>query len=99
MTIEGFRDLTIIIYGLMWAVVGLVGIILLIIVGIMAIALFRRLKIILDSLQVASSNIQEISTMAKEQIAKPIMQVGSVFQGITRWMEVIGEFFKKPRRN
>jgi len=90
-TIEWLRDLTIIIYGL-------VGAIFLIIVGIMAFALFSRLKVILDSLRVTSSNIQEISTVAREQIVSPIMQVGSVFQGITRWIEMISGYFKKSKK-
>ena len=91
MTIEWLRDFTIIIYGL-------VGAIFLIIVGIMAFALFSRLKVILDSLKVTSSNIQEISTVAREQIVRPIMQVGSVFQGITRWIELISGYFKKSKK-
>jgi hypothetical protein len=90
-TIEWLRDFTIIIYGL-------VGAIFLIIVGIMAFALFSRLKVILDSLKVTSSNIQEISTVAREQIVRPIMQVGSVFQGITRWIELISGYFKKSKK-
>ena len=91
MTIEWFRDLIIIIYGL-------VGAVFLISIGIMAFVLFRRLKVILDSLKVTSSNIQEISTVAKEQIVGPIMQVGSVFQGITRWIEMISGYFKKSKK-
>ena len=91
MTIEWFRDLTIIIYGL-------VGAVFLIVIGIMAFSLFRRLQVILDSLKVTSSNIQEISTVAKEQMVRPIMQVGSVFQGITRWIEMISGYFKKSKK-
>ena len=91
MTIEWFRDLTIIIYGL-------VGAVFLISIGIMAFAIFRRLKVILDSLTVTSSNIQEISTVAKDQIVGPIMQVGSMFQGITKWIEMISGFFKKSKK-
>jgi len=90
-TIEWFRDLTIIIYGL-------VGAVFLIVIGIMAFSLFRRLQVILDSLKVTSSNIQEISTVAKEQMVRPIMQVGSVFQGITRWIEMISGYFKKSKK-
>ena len=91
MTIEWFRDLTIIIYGL-------VGAVFLIVIGIMAFSLFRRLQVILDSLKVTSSNIQEISTVAKEQMVRPIMQVGGIFQGITRWIEMISGYFKKSKK-
>jgi hypothetical protein len=64
----------------------------------MAYSLFHRLEYILDSLKVTSSNIQEISTVAREQMVKPIMQVGSVFQGITRWIEMISGYFKKLKK-
>jgi hypothetical protein len=90
-TIEWFRDLVIIIYGL-------VGAVFLIAIGIMAFALYRRLKAILDSLKVTSSNIEEISTVAKEQIVRPIMQVGSVIHGITKWIEMISGYFKKSKK-
>jgi hypothetical protein len=90
-TIEWFRDLVIIIYGL-------VGAVFLVYIGIMALSLFRRLEFIMDSLKVTSSNIQEISTVAREQMVKPIMQVGSVFQGITRWIEMISGYFKKSKK-
>jgi hypothetical protein len=90
-TIGWFRDLVIIIYGLVSAV-------FLIVIGLMAFSLFRRLEYILDSLKVTSSNIQEISTVAREQMVKPIMQVGSVFQGITRWIEMIRGYFKKSKK-
>jgi hypothetical protein len=90
-TIEWLRDLAIIIYGL-------VGAIFLVIIGIMAFALFRRLEGILDSLKVTSCNIQEISTVAREQMVRPIMQVGSVFQSITRWIETISGYFKKSKK-
>lgn len=91
MTIEWFRDLVIIIYGL-------VGAVFLIALGIMAFSLYRRLKAILDSLKVTSSNIEEISNVAKEQIVRPIIQVGSVFQAITKWIEEISGYLKKSKK-
>jgi hypothetical protein len=90
-TIEWFRDLTIIVYGVVAAV-------FLIALGIMAFALFRRIKVILDSLTVTSANIQEISTVAREQIVRPMIQVGGVIAGITAWIEKIGSYFKKSKK-
>jgi hypothetical protein len=90
-TIEWFRDLTIIIYGL-------IGAIFLVVLGIMAFALFRRISVILDSLKVTSANIEEISSVAKEQFVRPMMQVGGVIQGITAWIEKISSYFKKSKK-
>jgi hypothetical protein len=91
LSIDWFRDLTIIIYGV-------VGAVFLIAVGIMAFALFRRITVILDSLKVTTANIEEISTAAKEQIVRPIIQFGTIFQGLTKWIEVISAYFKKSKK-
>ena len=91
MTIGWFRDLVIII-------LGLVGAGFLIIIAVTALSLFRRLKVILDSIKVTSANIEEISAVAKEQIVRPIVQVGSIFQSIAKWIEVIGGFLKRNKK-
>ena len=91
MTIGWFRDLVIIIYGLF-------RLAFLTLIGLMVFSLFRRLEVILDSLKVTSANIEEISTVAREQMVRPIMQVGGVFQGITRWIEMISGYFKKFKK-
>ncbi len=91
MTIGWFRDLVIIIYGLF-------SLAFLTLIGLMVFSLFRRLEVILDSLKVTSANIEEISTVAREQMVRPIMQVGGVFQGITRWIEMISGYFKKFKK-
>ncbi len=91
MTIEWLRDLIIVIYGV-------VGIVFLVIVVFMAVALFRRAKTILDSLTVTSANIQEISTVARDQIVRPILQVGAIMQGISKWIEIISAYFKKRKK-
>jgi hypothetical protein len=90
-TIDWFRDLVIIIFGL-------VGTFFLVFIGIMAFSLFRRFEVILDSLKVTSANIQEISTVAKEQLTRPVSQVGSIFRGIVSWIKIIGNYFKKAKR-
>ena len=91
MPIGWFRDLVIIIYGLF-------SLAFLTLIGLMVFSLFRRLEVILDSLKVTSANIEEISTVAREQMVRPIMQVGGVFQGITRWIEMISGYFKKFKK-
>lgn len=91
MTIGWFRDLVIIIFGL-------VGAGFLIFVAVMALSLFRRLRVILDSLKVTSANIEDISSVAREQIVQPIVQVGSVFRSIAGWIEIIGGFLKRSKK-
>ena len=91
MTIEWWRDLIIIIYGV-------VGAVFLAVICVMAFSLYRRIKTILDSLKITSSNIEEISNVAREQIVTPITQVGSIFQGISRWIAMISGYFNKSKK-
>ncbi len=91
MNIGWFRDLVIIIFGL-------VGAGFLVVIAVKALSLSRQLKMILNSLKVTSANMEEISCVAKEQIVRPIIQVGNVFQSITKWIEFIGELLKKNKK-
>jgi hypothetical protein len=91
MTIGWFRDLVIIIFGL-------VGAGFLVIIAVMALSFSQRLKVILNSLRITSANMEEISSVAKEQVVRPIIRMGSVFQSVTKWIEVIGEFLNKNKK-
>ena len=91
MTIVWLRDLIIVIYGV-------VGIVFLVVVTFMAFALFRRVKMILDSLKVTSANIEAISSVARDQIVRPMVQVGAVIQTISKWIEMLGGYFKKRKK-
>ena len=88
MTIEWFRDLVIVIYGL-----G--GTILMLALLIMGIMLFVRIKSILDSAKDVSRTVQDISHTVKDDIAQPLAQAATVAQGIKQVAGLFGGFGRK----
>lgn len=88
MDIGWFRDLVIIVWGIM-AIFVLAAIL------ILTVALFRRFSVIMDSLKVTAKNIEEISTSARNEIISPLAQIGTIIKGISRAMESIGHIFRK----
>ena len=91
MNIDWFRDLVICISGLV--VTGV-----LIFVAILSYLLYRRTKAILDSMKTASKKIEGISSYIREEVAKPLIQVMALVQGIRQGINVINSLFKKDRK-
>ena len=88
MSIEWFRDLIISIWGLVATGV-------LIFVAVLSYSLYRRIKPILESLKNTSRTIQGISTYAGDKVAKPLIEVAAVIQGIRQGINMVSKFFKK----
>jgi uncharacterized membrane protein len=91
MTIVWLRDLAIVILAVSGTAVG----ILLIVLGIM---LYRRLRSILDSVKVIVANAQSTSTVVSESVIKPIIAASSWVQGIRHAIAVIGELSRGRRK-
>jgi ABC-type sugar transport system permease subunit len=89
MDIAWLRDLTIVIWGLVSAIVVAV-------LGVILVALYRRLKVILDNMEIASTNVAELSKMAREA-ALPMMRIASIFQVITKTLGAIKGFRKNKK--
>ncbi len=88
MTIEWFRDLVIVIFGLVTtiAVLGLL---------VMAAIAFFKVKSVMDTAQKISGDVRDISTCIKEEVVKPIAQVAAVVQGIRQATSMFGQRKKK----
>jgi hypothetical protein len=100
-----FRDLVII-------VTGFIEIIILIALGILSWAIYKRVqelgasakKItasvqgVVDSAKVTASNIASVSTFARSQIAEPLVKTASVVQGLSAGLGTILGFFQSKRR-
>ncbi len=82
MDIAWLRDLVIVIYGLL-------SILILIVIAFLLLAIFRRVRVILDSVKVTTENIECISAMARHEVAVPIVQVASLIQVVTKTLEAI----------
>ena len=87
MSLAELRDLFIVIFS----VCGIVAIIVMLIITLL---LFRRIRLILDSWVATVGNIRDITSMVSENIAKPLAGIISVVQSISRFFE----FLWKPAR-
>ena len=88
MNIAWFRDLIII-------VCGIISIGVLITLFVMIIALSRRFGGMMNSLNRAIKNLEEITSFARKEIAAPLAQIGGVIQGISKGMEAISGIFRR----
>jgi len=88
MSIDWFRDLVISISGLV-----LIGV--LIFIAVLAYSLYRRTRSILDSIKNTSRTIQGISSYVGGEVAKPLIQVVALIQGIRQGIDAISRLFKR----
>ncbi len=88
MDIGWFRDLAVIILGVVAAVV-------LIFVAVLSFLFYRRMRSILDSLKTTSRTIEWFSSFRGEGVAKPVIQAAAVIQGIRHGIDSISKLFGK----
>ena len=88
MGMEWFRDLAIVILGLGVTAVAIV-------IGILALMLFLKLRPILDSAKSIAERAEEISATVEEEISRPLAQLSAFVQGIR---QAIGLFSGFARR-
>lgn len=90
MDIAWFRDLSIIVLA-----VGVVTMV--IVIGVIAIKLYRRARPIVDSIKATAVNIQEIASFVKEAVVKPIVCVTTIIEGIHQGIEWFTNMFKREK--
>ena len=90
MGIDWFRDLVVCIAGLV-----LTGV--LIFCAVMAYSLYKRTKPILDSIKTTSATIQGISSYVQDEVAKPLIQVVALVEGVRQGIDTFSGLFRKYR--
>lgn len=88
MDVVWFRDLIICISGAVLAVV-------LIFTAVLIYLLYRKTNSVLDLIKTASKNIQVITSIVRDEVAKPIIGVAVFIQGIRQGINTISKFFRK----
>jgi hypothetical protein len=86
--IAWFRDLIIIIYGIIS-----IGVFIALIVFM--IGLWRRARGIMDLLNITAKHIEEISYSARKEIITPMAQVGAIIRGLAKGIEVVSGIFRR----
>ena len=88
MDIGWYRDLVIVIYGV-------VGAIVFIFLAVLASLFFRRTMAILESIEVMAATIEEIAAYAEYEVVKPIIRVANILKVLNQGIDLVGKFFKK----
>ncbi len=88
MSIDWFRDLSISIFGLVAAGV-------LIFLAVLSYSLYHRVRSILDSIETTSRTIQGFSSYVRDEVAKPVIEVMALVQGIRQGIDTVSKFFRK----
>ena len=82
MGIEWYRDLVIVIAGVVAIFVGLVTLLLVISLYRKTNAIFERTKVILRSLENAASSVEGFTQYATRELIKPVIEIAALFQGL-----------------
>ena len=90
MSIGWYRDLIICISGVVASGV-------LIFLAVLAFSLYRRMKVLLDSIKTTSKTVEGISSYVGGEVVKPLIQVVALINGIRQGMDSVSKFFKTQK--
>lgn len=85
MSIELFRDLALLVFGL-GATVAIIG------MAVLVLLLYIKLSPILDSIRANARTMEKISYCVEEEIAKPLAQLAALIQGIRQAASLVNRF-------
>jgi len=91
MSMEWFRDLVIVVGGILLVAVT-------VIMTVLAYTLYVRMKAILDSVKTTSATIQETSSFLKCEAGK-LVQAVALIQGVREGVQVVSKIFEKKGAN
>jgi hypothetical protein len=87
-SIEWFRDLVLIIFGLSAAVA-------LVTMAVLAFLFYKRAKPVLDSIKKAAGSVAKITGSVENEMAEPLAQVASFVQGCRQAVGLVKGIFRK----
>jgi hypothetical protein len=92
MGIEWYRDLVIVIAGVVAILIGLVVLLLVISIYRKTNAVYERSKGILNSLEKAAGNVEDFTQYATRELIKPVIEIAALFHGLKAGL---GNLFKR----
>ena len=90
MDIVWLRDLAIVIFAFE-------AIIVVLIIGILALMIYRKLKPILDSVKATTKTVENISSCVEQEVTRPLAQAAALIQGIRQATSLFSRFSKKEK--
>jgi hypothetical protein len=91
-SIEWFRDLVIIIWGLGSTVVILI-------IGVLAIMFYRRMRPALDSLKTTTKTVETITSVVSENVVGPLSKVVAFVQGARQAVNFVSQLRNKKEED
>ena len=88
MSIEWFRDLVVVIFGL-GATAGIIFL------SVLAFLFYRRLRPVLDSVKATTKTVENLSSCVEAEVVRPLAQVAAFIQGIRQVVSLANRFTKK----
>ena len=92
MSIEWFRDLIIIIWGIVSTVV-------IVFMGVLAFLFYQRIRPALDSLKATTKTMENITSVVGEQVAGPLAKVAAFVQGIRQAVSLVSQLRNKKEED
>jgi uncharacterized protein YoxC len=86
--IEWLRDLAIVIMGFGVTLVT-------ILIGILALKIYRKISPALDSVKVTTKSVENITTTVKEEVSRPLAQLAAFAQGIHQAVGLFSGLFHR----
>jgi len=87
MTVEWFSDLVICIFGLAATLVVIV-------MAVLAVMCYVRIRPVIDSLKSTTKTVENISSCVETEVVRPLAQVAAFVQGIRQAASLFGQFRK-----
>lgn len=88
MSIEWLRDLVIVIFGLSSTVV-------VIMLGILAFILYKKVTPVLDSMKTVARTAEDMTSCVRDTIATPLALIASFSSGLSQALKMFGRFTGK----
>ena len=92
MSIEWFRDLILIIWGI-------AGIAVTLTIGFLVVMLYRRIRPALDSIQATTKTVEKITSVVSDEVAGPLSKVAAFVQGIRQASSLINQIRNRREDN
>lgn len=92
MDLATWRDLIIVIWGVL-------GILALIIIAVVIILLYGKIKSLVTSANVVVEKAGDIVDYADEELVRPIVQLGAMIKGITEGVSLFSRIFRKKEKD
>ncbi|MEL7561850.1 hypothetical protein [Dehalogenimonas sp. 4OHTPN] len=89
MGIEWYRDLVIVIGGVVAILIGIVILLLVISIYRKTNAIYERSKTVMTSLEKAADRVEDFTQTATQELIKPVIEIAALFQGLKAGLGVI----------